>query len=126
MTTLPLDGRDSKQRRQNFPDPDFTILCDPLLGVARYTTKWITSGCDVIAFTTVIRTIAKRANTSIAQGLHSLLHPADSSPPQIAGETTPLHCNCNIWLSLHRESITRMRTRHHDIAPLTVALNNGF
>ena len=75
MTTLPLDGTDSKQRRQNFPDPDFTILCDPLLGVARYTTKWITSGCDVIAFTTVIRTIAKRANTSIAQGLHSLLHP---------------------------------------------------
>ena len=85
MTTLPLDGRDSKQRRQNFPDPDFTILCDPLLGVARYTTKWITSGCDVIAFTTVIRTIAKRANTSIAQGLHSLLHPADSSPPQNSG-----------------------------------------
>ena len=85
MTTLPLDGTDSKQRRQNFPDPDFTILCDPLLGVARYTTKWITSGCDVIAFTTVIRTIAKRANTSIAQGLHSLLHPADSSPPQNSG-----------------------------------------
>ena len=33
-------------------------------------------GADAFAaFTTVIRTIAKRANTSIAQGLHSLLHP---------------------------------------------------
>src|ERR1022692_2009347 len=61
-------------------------LHDPLRSTsrgARYTTKWITSGCDVIAFTTVIRTIAKRANT--AQGLHSLLHPADSSPPQNSG-----------------------------------------
>src|ERR1017187_454470 len=79
-------GRQGQQAKEaNFPDPDFTILCDPLLGVARYTTKWITSRCDVIAFTTVIRTIAKRANTSIAQGLHSLLHPADSSPPQNSG-----------------------------------------
>jgi hypothetical protein len=43
-------------------------------------------GADAFAaFTTVIRTIAKRANTSIAQGLHSLLHPADSSPPQNSG-----------------------------------------
>jgi hypothetical protein len=36
-------------------------------------------------FASWIRTIAKRANTSIAQGLHSLLHPADSSPPQNSG-----------------------------------------
>ena len=40
-------------------------------------------GADAFAaFTTVIRTIAKKANTSIAQGLHSLLHPANSVPPQ--------------------------------------------
>src|ERR1035437_5154946 len=41
------------------------------------------------AFTTVIRTIAKKAETSIAQGLHSLLHPAvsasGSTPPQNSG-----------------------------------------
>jgi Transposase IS66 family. len=39
------------------------------------------------AFTTVIRTIAKKAPTAIAQGLHSLLHPADSGsvPPQDSG-----------------------------------------
>ena len=43
-------------------------------------------GADAFAaFTTVIRTIAKRANTSIAQGLHSLLRSADSSPPQNSG-----------------------------------------
>ena len=43
-------------------------------------------GADAFAaFTTVIRTIAKKANTSIAQGLHSLLHPVDSSPPQNSG-----------------------------------------
>jgi hypothetical protein len=43
-------------------------------------------GADAFAaFTTVIRTIAKKANTSIAQGLHSLLHPADSAPPQNSG-----------------------------------------
>jgi hypothetical protein len=43
-------------------------------------------GADAFAaFTTVIRTIAKKANTSIAQGLHSLLHPAVSSPPQNSG-----------------------------------------
>src|ERR1019366_5528424 len=79
----PTSGRQGKkEKEQNFPRPHFTVPLGSLLGVARYTTKWITSGCDVIAFTTVIRTIAKRANTSIAQGLHSLLHPADSSPPQ--------------------------------------------
>jgi transposase len=47
-------------------------------------------GADAFAaFTTVIRTIAKKANTTIAQGLHSLLHPADSAkdsaPPQNSG-----------------------------------------
>jgi transposase len=43
-------------------------------------------GADAFAaFTTVIRTIAKKANTSIAQGLHSLLHPADSAPPRNSG-----------------------------------------
>lgn len=43
-------------------------------------------GADAFAaFTTVIRTIAKRANTSIAQGLHFLLHPADFAPPQNSG-----------------------------------------
>jgi len=47
-------------------------------------------GADAFAaFTTVIRTIAKKANASIAQGLHSLLHPAGSSagsaPPQNSG-----------------------------------------
>jgi hypothetical protein len=43
-------------------------------------------GADAFAaFTTVIRTIAKKANTSIAQGLHSLLHPANSVPPQNSG-----------------------------------------
>jgi hypothetical protein len=47
-------------------------------------------GADAFAaFTTVIRTIAKKANTSIAQGLHSLLRPADSSqgsaPPKNSG-----------------------------------------
>jgi len=42
-------------------------------------------GADAFAaFTTVIRTIAKKANTSIAQGLHSLLRPA-SVPPQNSG-----------------------------------------
>jgi len=47
-------------------------------------------GADAFAaFTTVIRTIAKKANVSIAQGLHSLMHPTDSppgsSPPQNSG-----------------------------------------
>ena len=47
-------------------------------------------GADAFAaFTTVIRTIAKKANTSIVQGLHSLLHPTDSAPgsapPQNSG-----------------------------------------
>ena len=47
-------------------------------------------GADAFAaFTTVIRTIAKKAETSIAQGLHSLLHPAvsasGSTPPQNSG-----------------------------------------
>jgi transposase len=43
-------------------------------------------GADAFAaFTTVIRTIAKKANTSIAQGLHSLLHPPGSAPPQTSG-----------------------------------------
>jgi transposase len=43
-------------------------------------------GADAFAaFTTVIRTIAKKANASIVQGLHSLLHPEDSSPPQNSG-----------------------------------------
>src|ERR1019366_9943646 len=96
MTTLPLDGRDNKQRRQNFPDPDFTILCDPLLGVARYTTKWITSGCDVIAFTTVIRTIAKRANTSIAQGQTPPLPRTPAKPHRsTATATFCLHSTAN-------------------------------
>jgi len=47
-------------------------------------------GADAFAaFTTVIRTIAKKAEASIAQGLHSLLHPDDSNPgaapPQNSG-----------------------------------------
>ena len=37
------------------------------------------SGAEAFAvFTTVIRTLTKKAHTSIAQGLHSLLHPLDT------------------------------------------------
>jgi transposase len=47
-------------------------------------------GADAFAaFTTVIRTMAKKANTTIAQGLHSVLHPAGysqgSAPPHNSG-----------------------------------------
>ena len=56
-------------------------------------------GADAFAaFTTVIRTIAKKANTSIAQGLRSLPRPHRSTAPA----TFCSHCHANQLRSLHR------------------------